>query len=137
MKFVLCVAWVAGCGAEPAAQIEDSGATIASHTPARAEEKPVAVEEKMPLALRCEGEFEGTTIKYEIRRLPLGSLVYATVGAVEASRVSQDSSLMAHRIGLLVESEPPTFLRPEVAEHGFRLRAARLASAGYLPCWMP
>lgn len=130
VKFVLCLIWAAACGTEQAAQIDEDVETIESHAPA-------PIEQKMPLTLRCEGEFEGKSIKYELRKLPMGSLVYAVVGAVEASSVTQESSLMAQRIGLLVESDPPTFLRPQVGPNGFRLRAARLASSAYLPCWMP
>jgi hypothetical protein len=133
VKFVLCVL-AAGCGGEQAAEIDQApgSATVAAEPVAAAQKR-----EMPPLILRCEGEINGRSVKYEARRLPSGTLIYGAVGSDEASQVTQQAPLFAHRIGLLVESHPPTFLRAEPGENGMRLRAAQLAEAWHFPCWAP
>ena len=133
MKFVLCLL-AAGCGTEQAAEIDQASgaATVAAEpaAPARKAEMPA-------LILRCEGEIGGMPVKYEVRRLPAGALIYGAVGSDEASKVTEEATLFAHRIGLLVESNPPTFLRVEPGHNGMRLRAAQLAEVWHFPCWAP
>ena len=130
MKFVWCLL-LSGCGdAGQEAQID---ATPEAAVVAAAPEKTPMP----PLILRCVGEINGEQVHYEARRLPSGTLIHGAVGTTEASQVTQRAALWAHRVGLLVESDPPTFLRAEPIENGMRLRAAQLAAVWHFACWAP